>query len=163
MISTKDISKYARHVFARSKGHPDKHIMHPQREWLLIVGSFLLLFLGGAVYAWQQFTHFSELPNTIEVSSDMNIPEYRAAMVREVHTIYGERQDTFETIMGDIPDTPVATTTPELIDETSATTTDMTDDLEVEDDAPLETETPTDAETDAGTEEETETIDLDAL
>lgn len=119
MISSHDIQAYARHIFARGRGHPDKHIMHPQREWLLIVASFFLLFSAGSVFVWLQYVQFTNVEATVTATESLQIPEYQSERVQAVHDVYQERQAEFERLLGQAPVVPPAATSSEATEGTS--------------------------------------------
>ena len=114
MIESKDIKKFTHHVFQRSNGVPDKHMIHPQREWVLIVVSFLIIFISGGVYSWYQYQYYQGYADTVTAQADSSIPTYRQAVVAAAHEKYGLRREQFQAyINAPIPvvDDVVATST----------------------------------------------------
>ena len=119
MIEKKDISKFAQHIFARTKEHPDKQVMHPQREWLCIIASFVVIFSIGLYLGVTQYQHYQGLADTIQPVTENNIPTYQSSLVEEVHERYRSRETLFAEFIAQTPtqvpvETDQATSSPDL-------------------------------------------------
>ena len=96
MIESSDIKKYAEHIFSRSRGHADKHIMHPQREWILILGGFLVLFLIGVIHGVYQFRYYQTYSESVTPQANLVLPQYQGQAVARAHDFYQTKQEQFD-------------------------------------------------------------------
>ncbi len=116
----------------------DSHeYMHPQRDWMFILGCAVLVFLGGVTYSALDFyTQFVMQPEQSLVGD--KVIRYRDTAIIEVAKLYDDDERMFTTLRADMPFTPVPIETP-------ATTTEAVMENEevvplAEEDAPLYTE-----------------------
>lgn len=139
MIEKSDITRFARHLFSRSRGYPDKYMMHPQREWYFIVASFFVVFVLGALHVWYWYQYYTSFADTITANEHTSIPTYHDTLVKRVHTTYAARQQRFD----DYRNEPVATPAPAAATSSEPTDTDSEDADFTE---PIATSTPMDDE-----------------
>ncbi len=98
-----------RHVFRRSQGLPDKRLIHPVREWTMVLGVAAIIFTLGAIYTAQLFVSHTDLD--VESGTEGATPvRYNQERVADVLREYQLKQDRFDELAGSVP-TPVATTT----------------------------------------------------
>ncbi|QQR64768.1 hypothetical protein IPH92_04385 [Candidatus Kaiserbacteria bacterium] len=97
----------------------DSHeYMHPQRDWMLILGSAVFVFLGGVTYsAFDFYTQFVMPPEPSLVED--KVVRYRDTAILEVAKLYDDREQLFTTLRADKPPVSVpievpATTTAEI-------------------------------------------------
>lgn len=134
MIETRDVVEYARHIFARSKGQPDKRIMHSRRDWLFVSIVFLSIFLLGVAAGLLQYQYVRELPTTVSGIHDMNVPRYQQSLVTNVHDFYAERERRYLELQAQSATSQVLLEEPDSLDGElefdSATTTEEVGDSE---------------------------------
>ena len=95
MIERKDILKMVRHVTKRSRGVPDKKLIHPRREWLIGLVLFIVVLAGGLTY--NSFSYQKALTvGSEESEGTTGVVQYRTGLVEDALTIYRERKLRFE-------------------------------------------------------------------
>ena len=113
-LNKKDILKMVRHVFRRSQGLPDKRLIHPVREWTVLLGIATVIFIIGAMYTARLFVSYTDL--NVESGTEGATPvRYNQERVAEVLREYQLKQDRFDELAGSAP-APAATTTESVIE-----------------------------------------------
>lgn len=95
MITKQDIIKFARHVTRRSKGLPDRRLMHPYREWYIGLAVAGVLVCAGIAYTYSQYQYY----DTIEerVAGDVGeVIEYRSNVAERVTVRFVARSAVFD-------------------------------------------------------------------
>ncbi len=135
MIEKNDIIKMAKHVFKRSKGVPDRALMHPKRDWILGLGLFTIVLLGGGVVSAYHYN----LYNAIEVSSGdvpVKIVRYQTNVVTKAINYFSEREAAYQSERSIVPTrviSPPATEAPGVLaDETDTATELPVDEVDIE-------------------------------
>ena len=133
-----NFKKALAHRIRSFEAEKDSHeYMHPQRDWMLILGSAVLIFLGGVSYSALDFyAQFVMQPD--ESPTENNVIRYRDAAILELAKSYDEEEKVFTALRADMPDAPepiviIATTTEEVTSEEDVPLADT--------DTPLYTET----------------------
>lgn len=117
MISKKDIIEAARRITHQSRGGTVRKLMHPQRDWLIGVGLFMLIALLGGVINAQIHVYYSNLADTI-VDETRPIKPYRSDSAKTALEMYEARLADFTAITASRP--------PVVIESEIATTTNAT-------------------------------------
>ena len=96
MIETKDIKKIAKHIFSINRGYKrNVRLLHPERDWVIIVVSFLLFFLAGLGFSlWHLYT-YQTLPDTIEGNNDTELPHFSTRSINLISEKYQTREELF--------------------------------------------------------------------
>lgn len=124
MIETKDLTKFAHHVFSRGRGARERSLLCPEREWFLITVVFLTIFLVGAVSSVWYYRAYQDLPATVSGREAVSVPAYQAAAVARAHEMYRERETRFsELFTTAVNETPAPLPSNSTSTDTSATTT----------------------------------------
>lgn len=56
-------------VIRRGRRLPDRRLIHPDREWLIGLGIFVILLTAGTVYEVRNFMTYGSLEDTVETES----------------------------------------------------------------------------------------------
>lgn len=95
MIETSEIKALIHRVSQKRHGHRDRKIMHPNREWFMIVISFFVLLVGGVGFGVWYYQWYSSLPDRITVVEESALPHYNTDLVSQVITVYTDRSERF--------------------------------------------------------------------
>lgn len=113
---------FARRAHSFEAERDSHEYMHPQRDWALILGGAILVFLGGASYsAFDFYTQFVMQPE--QSLTEGKVVRYRDTEILEMAKLYEEEKEKFATLRADMPSNPLpdpvpATTTAEVKIET---------------------------------------------
>ena len=116
------IIKMADHVFKRSRGIPDKRLMHPRREWAIGIILFAIILIAGSAMSAQSFNRFRNI-DTSNGEADITIPLYNQVLVTEVINEYSARAAEYKDLINDtslVPE-PVADPLEEVASSTAKT------------------------------------------
>jgi len=80
MIEKKAILKMAKHVFRQTRNAPDRHVIHPSREWLFGLVFFAILLGSGGIYAAKTFVTYQNI-DTAEGEATERLPQYQVTNV----------------------------------------------------------------------------------
>lgn len=100
LLNTTELMNMARHVFRRSRGIPDKRLMHPRREWGIGLLMFAAVLGVGSVYSAQSFTQFKDL-TSIKGEASLAIPRYNQGQVEAVLALYAARNEAYQDLISD--------------------------------------------------------------
>lgn len=89
-----------RHIFRRSKGVPDKRLLHPRREWGIGLCLFTVVLFVGSGFGAQSFTQFKDV-TAIEGQAELSIPRYNENQIKSVLEVYQERSDGYRALISD--------------------------------------------------------------
>lgn len=106
MISKADILKMAQHVTKRGNDIPDRKLLHPNREWVIGLGIFLVLTIAGAVYNTLLFRYYLGVESTVTANA-LERAEYKQTLITEVLAEYGARSAAFEALHATYSEAPV--------------------------------------------------------
>ena len=135
MINKQDILKMVHHVTKRSRGIPDKRLMHPVREWLIGLLGMVLVVVVGVIYSVHLFTTFSNVTEITHTESAISI-RYNETLINEAREQFGVRSDKFNELRGlRVAPPPSPATTTEALPE--AEDADANDASEEDEDAPV--------------------------
>lgn len=109
-----------RHVVRRSKGLPDKRMIHPRREWGIGVILALVLLIVGVGYTSVIYKQFNEIGEDT-VGQVARSVRYDAVLVEQAITHYQTQRTVFDAILTGAPK-PVATSSEENIEEITTDT-----------------------------------------
>lgn len=140
-ISTQKIKQLFGGAIHGGRHYGDHGMIHPQREWSVVLVVGFLLVVVGAAWAVRVYWHYDQMikdPSFLETTSD---PTYRAAMVDQALLVLSERRKQYEQIerkLGGgvggqvtepvaLPETSVATST--ATTSTPASTEIVSDDV----------------------------------
>lgn len=99
MIETRDIKAYATKVFRLSRGYSDRRIMHSEREWLLIVCTFFILFLSSVVFSVWQYQLYKDLPYNIITADDKHLPQYNRELADQLVKNFDASLDKYKSLV----------------------------------------------------------------
>ena len=102
MIEKNDIIKMAKHVFRRSNGRQDHHIMHPYREWAIGVLVAITIFLVGGVLGLDRYLTYDEFVISDPVAQENQVM-YRSKQVSDAIELYENRQAKFDSLVQSLP------------------------------------------------------------
>lgn len=106
MISKSDIIRIVKHVGKKSRGIPDRRIMHPGRDWVIGLLMAAATFIGLALYATSVF-----LTSTTNVDSEIviesSVVKYEQERTMAVLEKYRKTKETFNFMRNDIRNAPV--------------------------------------------------------
>ncbi len=101
MISTHDIQKMIKQIARRDEGLPDRQLIHPKREWVIIVFVCVKLLIVGGGFAIYTFNIYSDI--TIASSEvDVQTTPYKRADTYAALEAYTARSESFEALVSDI-------------------------------------------------------------
>ena len=100
MISTKDIKQYTQKVFSASQGRSEKKLMHPDRDWFLIVCTFFLMFSFSVVFSVVQYQQYQTLSERVAPLEETLLPQYNEQLVQYFVDEFTERMQVFEASLG---------------------------------------------------------------
>lgn len=110
MIQKYDIIKMAKHVFRRSRGIPDRELMHPRRDWLVGLAVFILLMLGGGGASALSYVYYDSIAVATDPSAVV-VPRYQAALIEATLERYNERVARYQALRAERPTPPVTAAT----------------------------------------------------
>ena len=97
MITYNEIIEMARHIARRSRGLPDRRIMHPVRDWLIGFSVATLIFACLSIYAGWIF--FTEKNTDIDAYAvRVETITYEHERVREVLDTYRMKEQQFNAL-----------------------------------------------------------------
>lgn len=94
MISKKDILKMVRHVSKRSRGIPDRRLIHPKREWCIGLVIFVVIVFSGVFYNGHTYQRYNNIASELEEPTS-GVVTYKANVVNETLEYYRERERRF--------------------------------------------------------------------
>lgn len=97
MITKHDIIKMAKHVFRRSRGMPDRRLLHPKRDWLIGMLMFATILIAGSIVSAQTFVSYQDVLPADDASVGI-IPTYNSATIEKVLEEYRARTILFSNI-----------------------------------------------------------------
>lgn len=101
MIDKHTILKFVKHVHRRGQGVADRRLLHPQRDWVIGLGVFVLSFAVAAVFSVYLFSTYKNIDQlTYEV--DKELPTYQASAVGNVLETFSRREIYFDAIVDGI-------------------------------------------------------------
>lgn len=112
----------AHHITRRTRGIPDRKLMHPYREWFIGLSVALVIIVSGAIYNAFVFNHYNSLEDSIEGSQSNSIP-YRNNVVSRVLEMYTGNAAMYNTLRESAPETTAQTTTDDTTAEDASTAT----------------------------------------
>lgn len=118
MITKKDIVTMAQHVLKRSKGIPDKRLLHPGREWLVGLLAFSLVVIVGSVWAAKSFMFYWHADSATG-GQKQNVPKYQQDWIETVLGEYDQKTADYEAIVEDVVSAPVVV--PTVTNDTAST------------------------------------------
>lgn len=96
MIKTKDITKFAKDIFSRNRGaRRDGRLLHPERDWVLIITCFLVLFIAGSSISWWHFHTYRTLGDSIEGTNEAELPHFSTRAVQQINETYTSKEENF--------------------------------------------------------------------
>lgn len=95
MSKTKDIKSFTRKIFAHSQKQVRPALIHPVREWVIMLVVFFVVFVAGVVNSVWQYNHYQSLSESVTASTDVVVPRYNESGVESVHALYRERDANF--------------------------------------------------------------------
>ena len=155
MIENRDITSFVNRVFSSSRGHSDRKIMHPDREWFWVTILFSCIFFATLTVSILQYQELQSLPDTIKATESTPIPHYNTALVNELVKNFSLQQEIFQQRLG----SAVLEQTPVLENATSSDFSLISDD-EVE---VISTENIFEEEFQSDDEEDVQTPDADIV
>ncbi len=137
MIERSDITRYARIIFSHKTGTRQPRLMHPEREWFIIILVFLIIFLTGAVVSVWSYQYYQALPASVSVPSDTIRPTYQRSQVLDIHQRYAERLERYQELINLSPaanseESTNDTSTDENSDQASETFAELEEAIETE-------------------------------
>lgn len=136
MISKIDILKMIKHVHRRAQGRKDGRIMHPRREWILILLCFITVFVSGSIYSAGTYFTYQNLDAEVEHPS-VQVVEYQTEKLKELLQYYDERSKLFQSLRGTVSVAELEAPTTIVIDvpvDISTTTSSTTPTIDQEED-----------------------------
>lgn len=120
MIDKNAILKFVKHVHKRGRGVADRRLLHPQREWLIGLGVFVVGFAIATLVSMYIFRTYKNIDQvTYEV--DKELPVYQAELVTRVLETFAQRELYFDALVAGIQPRI------ELMEETATTTASSTE------------------------------------
>jgi len=102
----------ADHVFKKSRGYPDRRLMHPQREWFIGIVLFMIVVALGSLFAGDVFVKYRNI-SVEDGDSGESIPRYRDAIIQNALESYQARTETYDTLRNAVVAQPVVSTSTE--------------------------------------------------
>ena len=136
MINKQDILKMVHHVTKRSRGIPDKRLMHPVREWLIGLLGMVLVVVVGVIYSVHLFTTFSNVTEITHTESAISI-RYNETLINEAREQFSVRSDKFNELRGVRVAPPPSATTTEALPETEDADANDASEEDEDEDAPV--------------------------
>ena len=129
MITKDDILQMIKHIARRNSGKKDRRIIHPVRDWLVILSAAIVLFLAGEAYVGLLLLQ-KQQEDISEYTVEVETVQYRQERVDAVLETYRAKKERFDTFRAE-----QATNTPavELEDAESDINDDNTGTNEVPD------------------------------
>ena len=93
MIEKNDILKMVHHITKRSRGIPDKRLMHPVREWLIGLVCVVVVLAVGVMYSTRLFTMFSDVTSPIPSEQATAQRRSRTPQSRSSHTTLSQNPE----------------------------------------------------------------------
>ncbi len=97
MIDKNDILRFAKHVYTRGQGVPDRKLLHPKRDWAIGLSVFLLIVFAGGVLSTNLFEAYKNV-QTRKVDVAIQIPVYKELLVKTVLEKYSERSEMYDSL-----------------------------------------------------------------
>lgn len=120
MIDKNTILKFVKHVHKRGQGVSDRRLLHPQRDWLIGVGVFVVAFGAATVASIHVFGLYKNIDQQIyEVNKEL--PKYQEVAVTTVLETFAKRELYFDALVAGIQ--PKI----EVVEEVASTTDVVTD------------------------------------
>lgn len=124
MINTNDILKMARQITKRSQGYHERKILEPNREWLIGVGLFVLIAVGGGIHNALSHVYFDTIDSTV-IPTNITIREYNERDANLAIETYQAKQARFLELAGATPIAPVPSLEVLEADNASSTIADI--------------------------------------
>lgn len=99
MIETKDLTKFAQHIFSHGRGAGRVPALYPEREWFIITTLFLAVFLAGAVMSVWYYRVYQTLPQQVAGREALTVPAYQAEAVAQAQEVYQERENRYQSLL----------------------------------------------------------------
>lgn len=160
MKSRKEIFEIVTAITRRDRGIPDRRVMHPKREWSIIVIVWLLIVVMGTFYGVYMFQANSSISIETEMV-EVKQKRYERAVALEALERYEARAEAYNNVLQRqtefIPEPQ-----PELV-EVEEVVSDSGEGAETDDNENIPEEVVSDTETDAPDEISSSTPTIDEL
>jgi hypothetical protein len=121
MITKPEILAMVQHILRRSRGLPDRRLMHPYREWMVITVTALVLVGASVAYSVHRFNYYAAIEAHVSAAPDAPVEFKTDTVDRALEFIEARRAAFTEASAGVVPHTPPAATDRPSATESSGT------------------------------------------
>lgn len=106
MMTKPDILAMVQHILRRSRGLSDRRLMHPYREWFVIITGALVLVCASVVYSVYRFNYYATIEAHVSAEPDAPVEFKTDTVDRALQFIEARRAAFAEASTGVVPRTP---------------------------------------------------------